>query len=254
MILSKRVALNNVQLDSLHERIVVLGVDPGTPDESISAVSRMGGFGQRITGEHWETLDVTVTYGIDIKKTQMELRRQIFDTVNAWAMGRGWLTVNWMPDRRMYADKVILPSSGDMWDWTKPYEIIFRAYGVPFWQDVTPTTSTGSSITVPGIVQTVCDADVTNNGSSTIDSLTVTVGNSTIAFTDLGLEEGETLKIGHTEDGLLTIRIYETEYTYRNAMESRTGESADDLYVNPGTNSISVSAGSKSVSCFGRYV
>lgn len=254
MILSKRVALGGTQLDSLNARIVVLGVDPGTPKENINTVSRMGGFGQRVTGKHWETLDVIVKYGIDLPKNQMQQRRQIFDAVNAWAIGGGWLTVNWMPGKRMYADKVILPSSGDMWDWTKPYEIIFRAYGVPFWQDSTATTSTGSSISVPGIMQTVCDVDVTNSGSSTIDDLTVTVGNSTMVFANLGLEATEVLKIGHTETGLLTIRIYETAYTYRDAMAKRAGTSADDLYVNPGSNSITVSAGSKSVSCFGRYV
>lgn len=254
MILSRRVALNNVQLDGLHQRIVVLGVDPGTPDESISTVNRMGGSGKRVTGEHWETLDVTVTYGIDVKRTQMELRRQIFDAVNAWALGRGWLTVDWMPDRRMYVDKVILPSSGDMWDWTKSYDIVFRAYGVPFWQDETATTSTGSGITVPGIVQTVCDAEVTNSGSSTIDELTVTVGDSTMFFEGLGLAAGETLKIGHTADGLLTIRIYESEIFWRSVMNKRTGESADDLYVSPGYNAISASGGSISVSCFGRYM
>lgn len=254
MILSKRVALGGTQLDSLHAGIVVLGVDPGTPEESISTVSRMGGFGQRVTGEHWETIDITVTYGINLPKKQMQQRKQIFDSVNTWALGKGWLTVNWMPGKRLYVDKVILPSSGDVWDWTKQYDIIFRAYGVPFWQDDTATTSTGSSINVPGMVQTVCDVEVENSGSSTIDSLTVTVGNSTMTFSSLGLAASEVLKIGHTENGLLTIRIYETAYTYRDAMAKRTGTSADDLYVNPGSNSITVSAGSKSVSCFGRYV
>ena len=49
MILSRRVALNGQQLDELHDAIVIRSIDPGVPNESISAVDRMGGAGSRIT-------------------------------------------------------------------------------------------------------------------------------------------------------------------------------------------------------------
>jgi hypothetical protein len=78
MILSKRAALGGVQLDELHESIVVQRVDPGTPQRNISAVAMMGGAGQRITGDHWETLDIIVEFGINLPKRQMELRRHLF--------------------------------------------------------------------------------------------------------------------------------------------------------------------------------
>ena len=139
MILSKRVSLGGVQLDELHERVVVLGIDPGTPNESVQTISRMGGSGQRVTLQHWEKLDITVTYGIDVPKTNMILRRQIFDMVNAWALKKGWLRVNWMPGKRVYIDKVTVPTSGDLWEWTNNYTISFTAYNVPFWQDENPT-------------------------------------------------------------------------------------------------------------------
>ena len=253
MILSRRAALGGTQLDSLHSSIVIRNVDPGVPHESVNAVNRMGGFGQRMTSHHWETLEVRVTFAIDVPKRNLALRREVFDKVVKWALGCGWLTTNQMSGKRMYADKAILPSGGDMWDWTGDYTITFRAYGVPFWQDDTATTSTGSSITVPGELETVCDVEVENTGSSTIDSLTVTVGSSTISFTNLGLAEDEVLKIGHGTDGLLWIRIYESSINYRNAMDKRTAGSADDLTVKPGTNAITVSAGTATVRCFGRY-
>ena len=50
MILSRRVALGGVQLDEIHEAIVIRSIDPGVPNETINAVERMGGAGQRITG------------------------------------------------------------------------------------------------------------------------------------------------------------------------------------------------------------
>ena len=257
MILSKRVALGGVQLDELHERIVVLGVNPGTPDESISAVSRMGGSGQRVTGAHWETLDVTVSYGIDIPKDQMELRRQIFDAVNAWALRCGWLTVNWMPNRRMYVDKVVLPSSDDVWDWTRKYDITFRAYNVPFWQDEIPNqaarsliTSGNTAIIVGGTVQSVLDVDFRNRSGMTINNFTISAGGNTITLSNLGLGGSETLSFSHGTDGLLRITA-----GGRSVLDRRTG--ADDLYVNPGTVNVSISterSGDLTVRNYGRYV
>ena len=134
MILSKRVALGGQQLDELHDAIVIRSIDPGVPNESISAVDRMGGAGSRITGDHFSTIDVSVTYAIDIPKRRMAERRAVFDLVNAWANRKGWLTVNWLENRRMYVDKTILPGSGDLWEWTSEFTIVFRAYNVPFWQ------------------------------------------------------------------------------------------------------------------------
>lgn len=257
MILSKRVALGGVQLDELHERIVVLGVDPGIPEESISTVSRMGGFGQRVTGDHFETLDVTVTYGIDVPKKQMELRRQIFEAVNAWARNCGWLTVNWMPNRRMYADKAVLPSSGDMWDWTKKYEIVFRAYNVPFWQDEIPNqaarsliSSGSTAVIVGGNVQSVLDVEFRNRSGMQINNFSISAGGNTLVLSNLGLGGSETLAFSHGTDGLLRITA-----GGRSVMDRRTG--ADDLYVNPGTANVSISterSGDLTVRNYGRYI
>ena len=66
MILSKRVALGGVQLDEIHESIVIRSIDPGVPDETVQTTSRMGGAGQRITGSHWETLEVAVNFAINV--------------------------------------------------------------------------------------------------------------------------------------------------------------------------------------------
>ena len=252
MILSRRVSLGGVQLDSLDNSIVIKSVDPGVPHESVNAVNRMGGFGQRMTRHHWETLEVSVKFAIDLPKTQMIARRTVFDKIIKWAIGGGWLTTNQMNGKRMYAEKAVIPSGGDMREWVSEYTIIFRAYGVPFWQDATATEDVSGVLTVPGILRTVCDAEVANGGSSTIDSLTVTAGSSTMEFSSLSLAAGEKLKIGHGNDGVLWIRIY-SDNTYRSVLDKRTGGSADDLYVDPGTRMVSASSGTASFSCYGRY-
>lgn len=256
MILSRRVALNGNQLDQIDSAIVIRKIEAGTTKRTVNATAMMGGSGQRITAQHWDTLEVSVTFAIDIHKKALADRREVFDDVIAWAMQKGWLTVNWLPDKGLRVDEVVLPASGDLFEWTNDFTIVFRAYAVPFWQDDTATTATGASITVPGQVETVCDAEITNGSGSTINTLSVGVGDSSMSFTNLGLADGERLVIGHGDDGMLYIRIYTGASYYRRVMDKRTGGSSDDLYVKPGARSITVTGGTvtKSISCRGRYV
>ena len=256
MILSKRAALNGVQLDELYEQIVIRSIDPGVPHESVNAVNRMGGAGQRVTDQHWETLEVAVTYAIDVPKRQMSLRREIFEAVNLWAMRKGWLTVNYMVNRRFYVDKVVLPGSGDLWEWTNEFTITFRAYNVPFWQDEQPAqvaSAIASSgrlyLQVGGNVRSVLDATFQNRSGMTINNFTITTGGNQIRLAALGLGGSSTLRIHHGTDGLLRIEadggsVYSK---YRGS---------DDLYVEPGNVAVDFSAdraGVLTVQNYGRY-
>ena len=256
MILSRRAALGGSQLDQVDSSVVIRGMDPGTTKKTVNTVSQMGGYGQRETGSHWETVEASVTYAIDIPKTNLADRREVFDSVNGWALNKGWLTMNWMDGKRLWVDDVTIPTSGDLFGWTEEYTIGFTARSVPFWQDAEATTATGDHITVPGMVETVCNMDLVNGSGSTINSLTIQIGGSVFYFTSLGLANGETLKIGHTEKGKLFIRIYEDATTYRSVLNKRTGASSDDLAVKPGIRLITVSAENVTwtVSCCGRYL
>ena len=257
MILSKRVSLHGVQLDELHEAIVIRSIDPGVPKETINAVSRMGGWGQRVTGEHWDTLEVSVTYAIDVPKHNMALRRQIFDAVNVWALGKGWLTVNWMEGRRFYVDKVIIPGSGDLWNWTDEFTLVFRAYNIPFWQDELPSQATSGTaasgrvyIPVAGTVQTVLNVDVRNRSGMTINNLWVQANGNRITLSNLGLGGSSTLTIDHTASGLLRVRIGSTS-----VYGKYTG--ADDLTVTPGTVAVDFAADravTVTAQAYGRWV
>lgn len=257
MILSKRVALGGVQLDEISDWIVIRSVDPGVTHETTSAVSRMGGFGQRVTGQHWDTLDVNVTFAIDIPKRQMAERKAVYDAVIAWASRKGWLTVNWMSNRRFYVDKVVYPSGGDMWQWLNEYTLTFRAYNVPFWQEETPTqavidlASNGSAgIDVNGEVGTVLDVTFENRSGMVIPNFSVSAGGSHIDLTGIGLGGNETLRIHHGTDGLLRMVIGS-----RSVYDKYTG--SDDLFVNPGRVTVTFSAtraGRLTVQSYGRYI
>lgn len=264
MILSRRVALNGVQLDGIDNRILIQGIRPSAGKEQISAVSIYGGTGQRVTGQHRDTLDVSVIFSMRIRKTDLAARSELFEKVCGWAASAangGWLTLNYKQNRRLRVRCAQLPDEGDLREWTNRYTIVFRAYSVPYWQQITPETLTvtGASsatqtFTVPGTTQSVLGLEFLNTSSSTCDTFSITAGSSTFSLTDLGLAAGETLVVDHTADGILRIRIHGS--SWRSVMAKRTAESSDDLYVNPGEISVSMTAqraGTLTISCAGRF-
>lgn len=263
MKLRHRVSLNDNQLDELDERIIVLGVNDGAGRETLNAVSRFGGIGQRITTRHRDTLDIVVSFGLRIKARDMAARSELLEKVNAWAMGGGWLKVNYKPDRRIYVTCAQLPAAGDLADWETEFSITFRAYGVPYWQQETPaqininsTRSASHQMEVPGTAPTVMNLTFRNLSGMEIASFTITTGKSRFTLDNLGLMADETLAVEHTVDGLVRIGIYSTAGAWRSVLGRRTADSSDDLTVSPGTMQWSMSAqraGRLTISCYGRY-
>jgi len=256
MRLSHRVALNGVQLDSIDNRILVQGVEEAAGKDQISTVSLFGGSGERITNQHRDSLDVTVRFSINIKKTDMQARNDVFERVCAWAAGGGWLTLNYKAGRRLNVICAQLPAAGDMWNWTNVYAIVFRACGVPYWQQDAQNSirANGSTITrqigVGGSATTVLDITFRCN-SGTCSTFRVVAGSSMIELTGLSLSAGQTLTIDHTAEGLLRIMAGGVS-----ALSKRTAASSDDLYVNPGTVTVTVTtqgSGTLTISCAGRY-
>lgn len=258
MILSRRVALNGQNLDEIYGRIVIRSIEFEAPKEDIQTIGKMGGFGQRITSHRYETLDVVVKWAMDVPKTDLIMRRRIYDDVGRWAMQTGWLTVNFMPERRLWVDKTEISPAGDFRDWTGEYTITFRAYSVPFWQDafpyqITKTSYSGGnlSLPVPGVFRTVAELEFKNTSGSTLDTFSVTAGGHTISLSGLGCGNNSTLKIHHGTDGLLRIQVDSTS-KYNN----RSASSADDLYVDPGTAAVSITterSGNLKLWVYGRY-
>lgn len=259
MILSRRAALNGTYLDAQDTQIVITGIDFGAPAETVNAVSRMGGAGQKITNAHYDTLEVTVKFAIHESKRNLSTRRQVYEDACKWAMQGGWLTVNFLTGRKLWVDKVQIQNPGELRDWTGEYSITFKAYSVPFWQDTTPASTTKTSVssssftmTIPGQYPTVADAEFTNTSGSSISTFSITVGSSTIALTGLSLANNKKLRIYHENNGTLRITADGSS-----VYSKRTSASHDDLYVNPGSASVSMTAGGAGtlvVTCSGRYV
>ena len=235
MILSRRVSLGGAHLDQIDDSIVIKAVDVSVPHEDSGTVDKMGSWGQRQTNQHWQSLDVTVSYAIDIPKTEMTRRREVFDLVNTWAQPRKWLRTNQMDGRRLYVDKVVYPSAGDARDWLTEYTLTFRAFSVPFWQDENPVeirknkiSSGNVQIQVGGTAPGVLDLSFENVSGAQNTNVKFTVNGAVLDLHGVNLTASETLNLTHTSDGYLRIRAGS-----RNVYSLLRG--ADDAYVEPGT-------------------
>lgn len=265
MQLKHRVALNGVQLDGIDERIMIQKIETGEGKENINTVSLAGASGSRVTGRHRDSIDITVKFTIRLRKTEMADREAILEKANAWAYGGGWLTTNYKENRRIRVFRAQAAEAGDPWDWTKVYAIVFRACGVPYWQEENPqslmrlnTQSESMTLGVSGSEKTVVEASFLNTSGETINTFGLETGESRMVFTGLGLENGETLVIDHEDSGekcLLRMRIRNGN-SYRSALDKRSQESSNDLWISPGTHSIQMTAAGRgriTISASGRF-
>lgn len=245
MQLKRRVALNGVWLDEIDSRIAVSSVEPADGRENISAVDAAAGYGQRITGNRRSTLDMNIKFRIlehGHSEEGMAARAEVLEKVNAWAANGGVLTVNYKPNRRLNVILAQAPGEGSLWDYTKEFTIVFRAYTVPYWEQETAQQQTlggGSAsgsraIQIEGSVKTQCNIELLNTSGMGIQNVRVAIGGIFMSFSSLGLGGNETLVIDHN-DGLVRIRIRNTSGGYRSAMWTRSMDSADDLMAAPGT-------------------
>ena len=267
MRLSRRCRIGAAYLDEIDPSIVIRGMDPGMPAEDLTTAPYMGGWGSRMTGQHWNQIEASVTFAIDIPKRNLARRREVFDRVIAWAKPKTFLRFNSRPDQRLYVDKVIYPGAGDLWDWTAEYTIGFRAYGVPFWESEEPAewskqtvaTSDGAACViqaeVEGTAPGALDVSFRNISGKQINNVKVRVGSATpLTMNGVNLAANETLVMSHTRAGLLKITA-ENGTASRNVYGQLTG--GDDLYVNPGAVNVRVDAsraGVLTVSSYARWL
>ena len=262
MILSRRVALDGVQLDEKDERIVITGIDEDAGKDTISTVSSAAANGQRITTQRRDTLDVTVRFKLLVRKEDMITREALLEVVNAWAARGGWLQVGHKPQRKILVVLAQAPGAGNMFNWTNEYSIVFRAYAVPYWEDENPVSVRGGTaasgslwLNVPGNTRTVMSVVAQNRSGMTIDTLSITAAGQTIAFNGLRLGGSSALTIDYNQTQKLFVirnRIGSTS-----VMAARTVTSADEFVLDPGSCQVSWSAQRAvqlTCSCRGRYL
>lgn len=248
MILSRRAALNGVQLDEVHEKVVIRSIEPAAGKYTLTAVNTGGPFGQRITGARRDTADISIKFALAIRRTDLQARSEALEAVNAWAAiagrenGGAWLTAGHRDGRRIRVVLAQAAAEGDLWKWADEFTIVFRAFGVPYWEKTEATSETfggdtlsgSTALNVGGSAVTQANITAVNTSGATINTMSVTAGGSTMSFSGLGMASTDRLVIDHDDTGLVRIRILDSGGAYRSAMAARTPESADDLLLAPG--------------------
>ena len=150
-------ALDGIELDSVDDRIMISKIETGDGKENIQTVGLWGdGAGSRVTGIHRDSFEITVKFRIRLKKRDMAEREEVVEKANAWAAGGSTLTVNYKENRMIRVFPAQFATAGDPWEWTREYAIVFRACGVPYWQEREPEsvrrTNVSSAAMVFGVI------------------------------------------------------------------------------------------------------
>jgi len=242
--------LNGISIRDNDPRIIISGITEGQPKEK-STITYMGyTHGGRLSKTVRQELSIAVTIGI--KETDMRERDAVYQAIRKWGRYAGYLTTSSRENQRLYVEDMNIKTSGKKW--METITLTFTAYAKPFWENLsaqsasigTAATSGSTFLFAPGNAdECTVDAEITARGG-TLDTLTVTVGNTSMSFTALGVTVNNRLTIAHTDDGLLTIKNGSTSL-----MSKRTGASADDLIAEPGSsNAVSFSG---NVTCTAKF-
>jgi len=267
MQLKRRVALNGVWLDEVDSRIAVSGIEPGDGKENISAADTAGAYGQRVTGNRRTFVDLVVKFRMLERGRSvngMTERAELLEKVNEWAAGGGWLTLNYKPGRRIGVILAQAPGEGSLWDFSKEFQMTFRAYTVPYWEDtemqtlrIQNTNSVTRAVGIPGSARTPLQVEFKNTSGNSIGTFSIAAGGKTVSFSSLALANNETLIIDTDSGGLFRARILNTSSVYRSVLDKRSSGSSDDLVIPPGATSVTMTAqyaGTLTIGYRGRYL
>lgn len=183
-------------------------------------------------------------------------RAALLEDAAAWVGDGGILTVSYRPGRRLRVVPTAVPSLGNARDYTQELTLELTAYAPPFWEDADPVArsfaqGTSGEILLPmtGSVRAPLDCEV--EAKASVTEFALTVGDLGLYFEGLSLSAGQKLILSHEADGFLT-----AEANGIGALRKRTSDSEDDLYVQPGPNTVgfeSDGACAVTVSARGRY-
>ena len=242
--------LGGIELRDCDPRIVISSIDDNAPKEK-SSITYMGyTHGGRLTKTVRQSLSVSVVIGI--KETDMHERDAVYQSIRKWGRYPGYLTTSRKEGQRLYVEDMSIKTSGKKW--METITLTLTAYAKPFWEDVgarsatigTAAASGSTSLSAPGNAEEcMVDAEIVAKGG-TLNTLSVTVGETTMSFTALGIAVRSAITILHADDGTLTIKSGATSL-----MAKRTATSADDLIAVPGSsNTVSFSA---NVTCIAKF-
>lgn len=232
--------LNGASLKDADGRIIIKRIIEDAPEVDTTYGAVPGGHGQRFIFQSRKSRRISIVFSIR-ELYDVTARTRTVDAVNAWARDPGYLEISSRPDQRIWVRRANAAAAGDVRDYTAELQLDFDAYASPFWEDVgeTSVSLTGpqaeGTLSVIGSAPPLIRVDATARAALT--SLTVTVGDTSMALEGLTLESGQKLSIDHDPEGWLTITA-----NGQSAMSARTAASSDELTASAGAVAVSVQA------------
>lgn len=264
------VTLGGVALTTLSDKIYIRDIIEEPYEEEIFKASKAYYAGQRVSKKVRRALSVRVVFVVRERNPQK--RAEIFDSIASWAESDSTLWVNYRivtkvmeggytyKEGRQLSRVVVTepPAMNGANKWTQDVSMVFTAFDVPYWEDISEYrfpfsahgvdmfnryTYTGTIYNYGTASETPVTMKITNDSSSQLQSMTIQCGNSWFYFENLDIDPGAGLTIGYNENGILEIMEKRADgYNGGNKAPCRTAASQDDLIVAPGSVDVQVSA------------
>lgn len=187
---------------------IIRQITEDVPQVEQSTMNVPGLGGQRIIGVYRRSRKISVEFVLR-QIHNLSARAMMQEDAAAWAHD-GVLTVSYRTDRQIRVRCTACPVIGAARDYTQVLKAEFTA-PLPWWEDAVPATLTlaagtegEGSFSLPGSALTPVDAEITA-GSGGLDEILINCRETSLAFENLGLDEGDVLKIGHSDEGWLTV-------------------------------------------------
>ncbi len=222
--------MNGASLSALDPAILVADIEEEGAPQTLTLADLAGREGSRFIRRRRTALTVKVR--LVIRERNLPRRRMLLEKLARWCTD-GFLTVSYRRGQRLGCVCVQGVEGISMTGWAEEITLVFRAYGLPWWEDALPKTLTlaageAGSLRVGGTAETTW-AEAEATCMTGVNTLTLTCGDTFITFTDLAMTPGETLRITWDREGLQQMVIQGTES--RSALGCRTAASHDDLLV-----------------------
>ena len=242
--------LDGQPLNALDERIILREICEHAPKNRKVTLPALGGDGLRLVRLNRESLSVTLW--VELHEPDPEKRQALLDRL-LLPPGRT-RTLNGAPLRQLKLStrqnrllECVVERTGDVMavDWTRPVELRFTAWAIPYWQadeldlvELSGREDQGS-LWLRGTAETVLEAAVL--AQEPLNDVSLQCGGQMISLANLNMAEGELLMIGHDANGLMRIWV-EGGGRKRSAYSCLEPWSADEIVLQPGENKPAFSA------------
>ena len=234
MISRYEAVLNGKQLSAVNKNLLILDIRHTEPERKLETVQLGSGDGLFVLGSHTESAGVQIDFQLRIYDTAT--RMKALQAVITWARKGGILTVSDRKDQQLHVVMDKAPVISSAMRWLDTLTVSFKAYGVPYWENIEETKLSLTGKTATGTLKIPGNGGdamlhVTVTPKAAMTSLKVTCGSRAINLTELSVPKGTVVTIGYNDKG-----IFEIKAGTESLLAKRSAASADDLRAACGSN------------------